>query len=96
MTPTTSLPTRGFDTRRCDSQEIHLLKDLAAPVIAQPTSTGAAVGEIAATAVAAFSDLRRFLDEGLLLQLWPSLWLPAPVKTLWQERFRQLRSTAAA
>lgn len=42
------------------------------------------------------SDLRRFLDEGLLLQLWPSLWLPARAKTLWQERFPHLKSAAAA
>jgi hypothetical protein len=42
------------------------------------------------------SDLRRFLDEGLLLQLWPSLWLPVRAKSLWQERFPQLRSAAAA
>jgi hypothetical protein len=42
------------------------------------------------------SDLRRFLDAGLLQQVWPSLWLPARAKTLWQERFPHLRSAAAA
>lgn len=42
------------------------------------------------------SDLRRYLNEGLLLQLWPSLWLPPRAKMLWQERFRQLKSAAAA
>jgi len=42
------------------------------------------------------SDLRRFLDAGLLLQLWPSLWLPQRAKMLWQDRFPQLRSAAAA
>jgi hypothetical protein len=42
------------------------------------------------------SDLRRFLDEELLQRLWPSLWLPARAKTLWQEQFPQLRTAAAA
>lgn len=42
------------------------------------------------------SELRRFLDAGLLLHLWPSLWLPVRAKSLWQERFPQLRSAAAA
>ncbi|NJP44993.1 hypothetical protein [Actinacidiphila epipremni] len=42
------------------------------------------------------SDLRRFLNKELLLQLWPSLWLPSHVKSLWQTRFPQLRSAAAA
>jgi len=42
------------------------------------------------------SELRRFLDEGLLLRLWPSLWLPVRAKSLWQDRFPQLRSAAAA
>jgi hypothetical protein len=42
------------------------------------------------------SDLRQFLDEGLLLQLWPSLWLPVPAKSRWQDRFPQLRSATAA
>ncbi|WUH90877.1 hypothetical protein OG900_12755 [Streptomyces sp. NBC_00433] len=42
------------------------------------------------------SDLRMFLDEGLLLRLWPSLWLPVRAKSLWQERFPQLRPAAAA
>ncbi|WP_328916171.1 MULTISPECIES: hypothetical protein [unclassified Streptomyces] len=42
------------------------------------------------------SELRRFLDAGLLLHLWPSLWLPVRAKSLWQERFPQMRSAAAA
>ncbi|WP_335981101.1 hypothetical protein [Streptomyces sp. CA2R106] len=42
------------------------------------------------------SEVRRFLDEGLLLRLWPSLWLPVRVRSLWQERFPQLGSAAAA
>lgn len=42
------------------------------------------------------SELRRFLDAGLLLHLWPSLRLPVRAKSLWQERFPQLRSAAAA
>lgn len=42
------------------------------------------------------SELRQFLDDGLLLHLWPSLWLPVRAKSLWQERFPQLRSAAAA
>ncbi|WP_435174399.1 hypothetical protein [Actinacidiphila sp. bgisy145] len=42
------------------------------------------------------SELRRFLDAGLLLHRWPSLWLPVRAKSLWQERFPQLRCAAAA
>jgi len=42
------------------------------------------------------AELRRLLDEGLLLRLWPSLWLPRRVKAMWEDRFPQLRSATAA
>lgn len=42
------------------------------------------------------SDVRRFLNQGLLLRLWPSLWLPARARSLWQERFPQLGSSVTS
>jgi hypothetical protein len=42
------------------------------------------------------TDLHRFLNAGVLVHLWPSLWLPVRVRSLWQDKFPQLRSTVAA
>lgn len=41
------------------------------------------------------ADLTRFLHAGLLLQLWPSLWLPPRARSLWQEKFPELQRIAA-
>ncbi|WP_229075056.1 hypothetical protein [Actinoplanes sp. DH11] len=35
-------------------------------------------------------DLCAWLDGGLLLQLWPSLWLPPQLRRRWEERFPEL------
>ncbi|HEV2346023.1 MAG TPA: hypothetical protein VGS97_18125 [Actinocrinis sp.] len=32
-------------------------------------------------------DLRRFLNQDLLVRLWPTLFLPARVRALWEQRF---------
>jgi hypothetical protein len=37
------------------------------------------------------ADLRRFLNTGLLQRMWPTLWLPARLKTAWMDRFPELR-----
>lgn len=41
-------------------------------------------------------DLRSLLDAGLLVRLWPMLWLPPRARKLWEERFPELRQVAAA
>jgi hypothetical protein len=40
-------------------------------------------------------DLARYLDAGLLVDLWPRLWLPPRVRRVWESAFSVLRSTAA-
>ena len=42
------------------------------------------------------TDLAHILHKRLLLELWPSLWLPPRAKSLWQEKFPELRHIAAA
>ncbi|MBG0815718.1 hypothetical protein [Planomonospora sp. ID82291] len=39
-------------------------------------------------------DLRRYLDGRTLLRVWHRIFLPRRVRTLWEERFPQLRSAA--
>lgn len=41
-------------------------------------------------------DLSSFLDRGLLIELWPELYLPRGVRRAWEDRFPELRATAAA
>jgi hypothetical protein len=43
-------------------------------------------------------DLRDWLSERVLIELWPTLWLPARLRGLWESRFPQLaaRRLAAA
>ena len=43
-------------------------------------------------------DLHRYLEEAELRRLWPSMWLPAAVRHVWEERFPELaeRHGAAA
>lgn len=36
------------------------------------------------------ADLNRWLDGETLRLLWPELWLPAPLRALWQARFPEL------
>jgi hypothetical protein len=38
-------------------------------------------------------DLCRWLDGDVLRQIWPSLWLPAELRALWQTRFSELAAT---
>lgn len=35
-------------------------------------------------------DLHSWIDRRLLVQLWPSLWLPAALRRLWESRFPEL------
>ena len=37
-------------------------------------------------------DLRTWIDRRKLVQLWPTLWLPAPLRALWESRFPELAS----
>jgi hypothetical protein len=37
-------------------------------------------------------DLRAWLDGRFLAQLWPTLWLPSPLRRLWESRFPELAS----
>ena len=43
-------------------------------------------------------DLHTWIDERMLVELWPTLWLPPQVRRLWESRFPQLAAirTAAA
>ena len=43
-------------------------------------------------------DLRDWLDKRVLVELWPSLWLPPRLRALWESRFPELaaRRPAAA
>ncbi|MFF5079447.1 hypothetical protein ACFY36_20510 [Actinoplanes sp. NPDC000266] len=35
-------------------------------------------------------DLSRWLSGDILRQIWPSLWLPVRLRTLWQSHFPEL------
>jgi hypothetical protein len=39
---------------------------------------------------ASMADLCRWLDSDTLRRVWPSLWLPAGLRALWQARFPEL------
>ena len=39
-------------------------------------------------------DLRAYLHGPTLVRVWPRLWLPAKVKTLWESRFPSLTHAA--
>lgn len=41
-------------------------------------------------------DLCAWLDGGLLLRLWPTLWLPPQLRRRWEERFPELAATRPA
>lgn len=45
---------------------------------------------------AASEDLSSYLDRGLLIELWPELYLPRGVRRAWEDRFPELRAAAAA
>jgi hypothetical protein len=38
-------------------------------------------------------DLHGYLDRTTLLRLWPTLWLPADLRSAWERHFPELRST---
>jgi hypothetical protein len=40
-------------------------------------------------------DLRAWIDGQLLVQLWPTLWLPPQLQRLWESRFPELASVHA-
>lgn len=41
-------------------------------------------------------DLRAWIDGRMLVQLWPTLWLPAPLRRGWERRFPQLVTAGPA
>lgn len=41
-------------------------------------------------------DLREYLNGGLLIELWPNLFLPPQVRALWEKRFARLSRLRAA
>jgi hypothetical protein len=41
-------------------------------------------------------DLRAWLNARLLAQLWPTLWLPAQLRQVWESRFPELATLRAA
>jgi hypothetical protein len=45
---------------------------------------------------ATVADLRRWLDGDTLRRLWPSLWLPARLRALWQARIPELAAPPEA
>jgi hypothetical protein len=43
-------------------------------------------------------DLRDWIDQRKLVELWPRIWLPVRLRELWESRFPELgarRATAA-
>ena len=56
---------------------------------------GAHAGDLINEAATA-DDLSAYLDEATLLQLWPSMWLPAAVRQAWEERFPELAERRGA
>jgi hypothetical protein len=45
---------------------------------------------------ASVDDLRAWLDGRVLVELWPTLWLPPQVRRAWESRFPELAARAAA
>lgn len=41
-------------------------------------------------------DLRNWIDGALLVELWPSLWLPSQLRSVWEDRFPALATARAA
>jgi hypothetical protein len=41
-------------------------------------------------------DLRNWLDGALLVEIWPSLWLPPQLRSKWEGQFPELAARAAA
>jgi hypothetical protein len=42
------------------------------------------------------ADLYAYLDESMLIELWPSMWLPAPVRQAWEQQFSKLAERRGA
>lgn len=45
---------------------------------------------------ATVDDLDTWLDKQMLLQVWPTLWLPPRLRQMWEHRFEVLAATRAA
>lgn len=41
-------------------------------------------------------DLRNWLNGALLVEIWPSLWLPPQLRSMWESRFSELATARAA
>ncbi len=47
----------------------------------------------AADQAATVEDLNTWLDDEMLVRLWPTLWLPPQVRQRWEQRFPELAAT---
>ena len=41
-------------------------------------------------------DLRDWIDQRKLVELWPRIWLPVQLRDLWESRFPELSARRAA
>jgi hypothetical protein len=41
-------------------------------------------------------DLHRYLNEAVLRSLWQTMWLPLPLRVVWERRFPELVSATAS
>lgn len=55
----------------------------------------ASMYKVVLTEAATADDLRAWLSRDVLLWLWPTLWLPPPLRRRWEERFPDLAATRA-
>jgi hypothetical protein len=46
--------------------------------------------KVVLTEAGTVEDLRRWLSRGVLLRLWPTLWLPPQLRRRWEKRFPEL------
>ncbi|MDG4790698.1 hypothetical protein O7626_33135 [Micromonospora sp. WMMD1102] len=53
----------------------------------------ASMYKVVLTEAGTVGDLNDWLDAELLLRLWPTLWLPAPLRQRWEEAFPELAAT---
>lgn len=53
----------------------------------------AAMYKTVLTEASTVDELNTWLDQALLTRLWPTLWLPPPLRRRWEERFPELAAT---
>lgn len=52
--------------------------------------TIASVYQTVLSEAASVADLNTWLDRDTLLRMWPTFWLPAPIRRIWKEKFPEL------